>query len=199
MSKLDRLYSGELRVALAHADGSWSTDVDLSEHVALAGSFNPLHSGHRRLADVAAQISDRKIVFEISIENVDKPDLPRPELERRLAQFRGIADVAITRARLFSDKAALLPGVWFVVGFDTAVRLLDDRYHSEGDATADLRRLVGLGVKFLVAGRADSQGKFRGLVSLDIPKDLVEMFIPIPESAFREDVSSTALRDRETR
>ncbi len=199
MSVLDELYAGDLRSALLTVDGSWSRSPDLSGCIVLAGSFNPLHEGHMQIAKIASEITDRRVVFEISIENVDKPDLPRPELEQRLSQFTGVGDVAVTRARLFSDKAALLPGAWFVIGFDTAVRLLDDRYHSDGDAEADVRKLSDAGVKFVVAGRVDNDGVFRGLKDIDIPQNLGEMFIEVSESAFRSDISSTELRKRGSR
>ncbi len=199
MSELDALYAGESRVAIVRADGTWQASPDLSGHVVLAGSFNPLHEGHRQLVQTAGKIARRPTVFEISIENVDKPDLPRDELVRRLQQFAGYADLVVTRARLFSDKAALLPGAWFVIGFDTAVRLLDDRYYADGDAAADLRRLRAMGTKFLVAGRTGPDGVFRGFEDLEVPRDLADIFIPIPESEFRRDVSSTELRERGSR
>lgn len=198
MSLIDDLYAGERRAVLVGSEGILAPNPDLSQCILLAGSFNPLHEGHLRLLATAAAISDRRGIFEISIENVDKPDLPRKELERRLKQFKAKADVVITRARLFSDKAALLPGAWFVVGYDTAVRLLDDRYHSEGDAASDMRKMKAAGVRFVVAGRADSQGEFKGLESMSIPQDLKEMFIPVPESEFRADISSTELRKRQS-
>ncbi len=199
INELDRLIAAETQTIVVRADGSTTADFDVSGSIVLAGSFNPLHYGHRRLLEAAEAISGRQGIFEMSIENVDKPDLPRAEIERRIVQFSGIADVALTRARLFSDKAALLPGAWFVVGIDTAVRLIDDRYYKDGDARADMQRLFAAGVRFLVAGRADVEGVFQGLESLDIPPELAEMFVPIPESVFREDVSSTSLREQRPR
>lgn len=199
MSVLDRLYSNDLQAALLQKDGTWSSAFDLSKSIVLAGSFNPLHDGHLRLVKVAEELSGRSGLFEISIDNVDKPDLPRAELERRLDQFKGAENVIVTRARLFSDKAALLAGAWFVVGFDTAVRLLDDRYHADGDAVSDMRLLMAARVKFLVAGRSDSDGEFMGLDNLNVPAGLAEMFISIPESAFRENISSTELREQQSR
>lgn len=199
MSELDRLYAGELRAVLAGSDGMLGTVGDMSGAVVLAGSFNPLHRGHLRLLDVASRISGRHGVFEISIANVDKPELAREELERRLEQFRGVADVAVTRAALFSDKASLLRGAWFVLGYDTAARLVDDRYYppdggGDGSAARHLGELRLAGVRFMVAGRVAADGVFKGLSSLDIPLGLTDMFIEVPEADFREDVSSTALR-----
>ena len=193
---LDRLYAGVTRLAVVQANGSFSGELPIGRFVALAGSFNPLHRGHRNLLSAAEKISGRIGIYEISVENVDKPDLPREELERRLKQFSGKTDVAITRAKLFSEKAEILPGTWFVIGYDTAVRLLDARYYSSGTVESHMRRFEEAGLKFLVAGRADNRGRFRGLKDLSLHESLSEMFIEIPESDFREDVSSTELRER---
>lgn len=198
-SPLDRLYSGATRLAVAYADGSHSEKLPPGDLVALAGSFNPLHKGHRNLLEAAEKISGRKGIYEISIENVDKPDLPRTELKQRLEQFRGLANVAITRAKLFSEKAQLMPGAWFVIGYDTAVRLLDDRYYENESAESHMLRLNAMGLSFLVAGRVDTEGKFRSLEWLDLPDSLRAMFVGIPESEFREDVSSTDLREQRSR
>ena len=199
MSELDRLYAGEIQVVLVRSNGTLTSDVDLSDAIILAGSFNPLHDGHRSLLDSASRISKRRGIFEISIANVDKPDLPQQELERRLTQFSGVADVVATRAALFSEKASLLHGAWFAVGYDTAMRLVDDRYYASDSrqtraAASHLRELQSAGVRFLVAGRVSTDGVFRGLESLEIPTGLNELFIEIPEAEFRSDVSSTALR-----
>ncbi len=199
MSGLDAIYDDRTRAVIVSEAGEWSAVGDCSSRVVLAGSFNPLHEGHRRLAGAASRISGRVSLFEISIENVDKPDLPREELEQRLTQFADYADIAVTRAPLFSDKAALLPGAWFVIGYDTAVRLIDDRYNTDGDATADLQQMSDRGVKFLVAGRVDADQVFRGLDDLEAPDQVSEMFIAIPEDEFRADVSSTELRAQRSR
>ena len=199
MNELDRLYARQVGAVLVRADGTQQSEFDLSDRIVLAGSFNPLHDGHRGLLDAAARISGRRGMFEISIANVDKPDLPREELVRRLDQFRGVADVAVTRAALFSEKASLLPSAWFAVGYDTATRLVDDRYYhspdgQSGAAARHLSELKAAGVRFLVAGRISSDGVFKGMTSLDIPAGLTDMFVEIPEAEFRADISSTALR-----
>lgn len=40
------------------------------------------------------------------------------------------------QAPLFTDKANLFPEAVFVVGYDTAVRLVDERYYSSHDPMA---------------------------------------------------------------
>lgn len=54
------------------------------------------------------------------------------------------------------------------------------------------------GCKFLVAGRVDDKGdgSFKTLSDINLPTELADMFHQIPESVFRSDVSSTALRSQ---
>ncbi len=75
------------------------------------GAFNPLHSAHERMADIAAKIIDSPVHFEISIQNVDKPLLDYTEMETRAKQFaEKRLPLWFTRAPTFVEKAALFPG-----------------------------------------------------------------------------------------
>ena len=51
------------------------------------GAFNPLHAGHLRMAQIAAQRLGVPVELEISIENVDKPPLDYMEIGERAAEF----------------------------------------------------------------------------------------------------------------
>ena len=56
--------------------------------------------------------------------------MPGAALCERLAQFdEHGAHVLITQAPLFTDKAVLVPGSVFVVGHDTAARVLTAKVH----------------------------------------------------------------------
>jgi len=156
----------------------------------LPGSFNPLHIGHRQLAAIVAGRWNCEVHFELSIANVDKPDLPAEEVERRVAQFRGLAPVWVTRAPTFAEKAHLFPGTAFIIGHDTAVRLFDVKYygHDSGKRDDALAFLRERGCRFVVAGRVDSNGLFRKWEQVN------EMLEVIDEREFRVDVSSTELR-----
>lgn len=171
----------------------------------LAGSFNPLHQGHIDLLAVASRLVRRPGLFELSVTNVEKPPLTLPVLQARLAQFRGIASVVLTRAPTFVEKSARLPNTTFVIGYDTALRLFDEHFYPPYDPSQDSARLgsawaIALsqirerGGSFLVAGRA-VDGAYRGLRDITEAKRMGDMLREIPESAFREDVSSTAIRE----
>jgi hypothetical protein len=159
----------------------------------LPGSFNPLHKGHLGLLKAAGEISGRAGVFELSVTNVDKPPLEKIEIQRRLAALEGIAPVVLTRAPTFIEKAELFPGAWFVLGFDTAIRLLSEKYHA--DIPGMLARFQSLETRFIVGGRV-VDGIFQTLEKLPVPPEFEDLFIPIPGNRFREDISSTALRAR---
>lgn len=164
--------------------------------VLLPGSFNPLHAGHWRMAAVARELTGVPVAFELSVANVDKPPLPGEEVRHRLRQFGQQADIWLTRAPRFVEKAALFPGVIFVVGADTAVRIIDPRYYEGGEAGMRdaLERIANLGCRFLVAGRIDGAGRFVDCEQLAIPPEFAALFTPIPETRFRCDLSSTSLR-----
>ena len=201
---LDALYAGRVR-AVTLLSGGESRAGAPQGLVVLAGSFNPLHEGHFGLARAAARLADRDTALELSIENVEKPELARVELERRLGRLGEEHTVIVTRAPTFAAKAALMPDTVFAVGYDTATRLLDARFYRPYDAAADpsgagsavalaLGRIRSQGSRFAVGGRL-SGGRFRTLRELAIPAGVLDMFTEIPESEFRADVSSTQMRD----
>ena len=135
------------------------------------------------------------MAYEISITNVDKPPLKPEEIRHRVAQIAGRAEVVVTRAPVFYEKAEKLPGCTFVIGVDTMRRVVDPKYYggSRGKMLSSIYEMRELGCSFLVAGRVDGD-RFRTLSDLAVPAELEGMFREIPESEFREDLSSTDLR-----
>ena len=193
-SPVARLLSGEVNTVLVDEDGTMSVDELVASPI-LPGSFSPLHSGHEGLAKVAAGELGAPVVFDISVQNVDKPPLGEEEIYARLAQFAGKFKVVLTRAETFQKKSRLFKEIPFVIGWDTAVRLIDPRYYSNDHSTMcmALAELCANGSRFLVAGRTNSSG-FKTLDDVMIPEGFGFLFSPIPEALFRLDVSSTELR-----
>jgi len=161
----------------------------------LCGAFDPLHAGHRRMAEIAQEVLGLPTATEISILNVDKPALDYLEIDRRLGQFPPEQAVWLTRAATFDDKSRLFPGATFVVGVDTLHRIADPRYYGKDRNVMmhSLERIIARGCRFLVFGRM-LESRLVRLADLDLPDMLRRACIEIPPDKFREDVSSTALR-----
>lgn len=177
-----------------HANGQRVADAPVHGGL-LSGAFNPLHAGHERLAAAAAAMLQQPVAFELPVVNADKPPLNYAEIERRLAQFRWRYDVVLSRAPLFMEKAALYPGCVFVIGYDTAARIVNPRYYG-GETERDhaLATIRAHGCRFLVAGRL-ADGVFATLADIAVPHAFGDLFLELPESAFRVDLSSTAIRE----
>ncbi len=164
--------------------------------VLLSGSFNPLHDGHLKLATVASAMLGENVAFELSVTNADKPPLPVKDALHRLAQFAGRYEVFAANAPTFIEKARLYPGITFVVGFDTAARILQPHYYGNSQEGMEeaIEEIGKLGCRFLVAGRALNGKDFRQVEDLAIPSRLQSLFSGIPPDLFRKDVSSTEMR-----
>jgi hypothetical protein len=104
----------------------------------------------------------------------------------------------LTAAATFVEKADVLPGVTFVVGVDTAERVVDSRYYggSIEAMRAALLRIREAGCRFLVAGRKVGD-RFQTLADVDVLPEFAGLFTSIPAEVFRADVSSTELRRAE--
>jgi len=194
---IDRLLGGLVARVTVYPDGQCATEAPVPRGV-LAGSFNPLHAGHVELARVGAECLSGAVAFELAVLNADKPPLRAAEVRHRLAQFAWRQTVELTRAPTFREKARLLPGVTFVVGADTAERIVQPRYYGDRaeDMLAALDEIARHGCRFLVAGRADDQGRFVTLAGIALPARFAGLFEQIPEERFRRDVSSSGLRQR---
>jgi len=194
---IDRLLAGELDRVTAQPDGQMMLSAP-QPLVLFPGSFNPMHEGHRLLAQVAEELRQLPVAFEISVTNVDKPPLPGDAVRRRLAQFAWRSTVELTRAPTFLEKSRLFPGTTFVVGADTAERLFGPKYYGDDEDRMHLalEEIANSGASFLVAVRVDPAGRVRALADIPVPRRYADLFTEIPEERFRLDTSSSEIRAR---
>jgi hypothetical protein len=195
---IDLLLAGELDRVTAQPDGQMMLSAPRPV-VLLPGSFNPLHTGHVLMARVAEELRQQPLAFEISVTNVDKPPLAGDAVRRRLTQFAWRSPVELTRAPTFVEKSRLFPGTTFVIGADTAERLVAPRYYGDDEIRMHLalEEIASSGGSFLVAVRIDAAARVRALKDIPVPRRYTDLFSEIPEHRFRFDTSSSEIRARD--
>jgi nicotinic acid mononucleotide adenylyltransferase len=192
---IDRLVMGEIGRLTVQPDGHTMLSAPRPA-VLLPGSFNPVHEGHMSLARLAEELRQQPSVFEISVINVDKPPLTGETVRRRLAQFAWKSAVELTRAPTFVEKSRLFPRITFVIGADTAERLVAPKYYGDDEDRMHmaLEEIADSGASFLVAVRIDTAGRVRALDDIRVPRRYADLFTEIPEYRFRVDISSSEIR-----
>lgn len=164
------------------------------------GSWRPLHDGHRNIARIAEERSGKACHFELTLTNPDKPSVDWIDLDERIRQFDH-RPILITNAPTFVEKARIFPGSTFVVGHDTAIRLINPRYYGQGtesERDSMLDELEYLQITFMIFGRSDNVGQFQTGIPETSSQRVREFFQRrvqfVPEEEFRLDISSSKLR-----
>ena len=154
------------------------------------------------MAEAASRLTGLPCAYETSLFHPEKPPLDFIAIRSRLNGFEGRAGrLYLTNAPTYVEKARLFPGCTFVVGHDTALRILDPRFYG-GPAARDamLDELEGLGTRFLIFGRIDESGRFRDFSHEEFEHPvsgfLSRAATPVPGHVFRLDLSSTEVRER---
>ncbi len=200
--ELHHLIDGSLNWLAIHPDGSLQAGSSqrgetFPNGAILSGSFNPLHEGHKKLSIVASQQLNKDVVFELPLINAEKAPIDLAEARKRAVQFLGFDTLLLSRAPLFDQKAEFYPNSTFILGADTAARLVAPRFYGNTSVGVEesLEHLRSKGVTFLVAGRS-SKDDFKTLDDIEIPDQYRDMFSEIPEESFKMDISSTELRKK---
>jgi hypothetical protein len=155
---LESLLEGEYDALVYHPDqGFWvPLEAMHQKQFILPGSFRPATPAHFEMADYVDEnyrdekLNPFKTFFELSIRNAAKPPLDYISLEERL-KTTGNRQVWITNAPTFKDKARIFPLAKFVVGFDTAARIIDPKY---ADINEVIQAFTDNEVTFAVFGRS---------------------------------------------
>ena len=152
------------------------------------------------MARAAEEHLGKPVAFELSIANVDKPELGPEEVRRRLDQFAGRAEVWVTRGPAFwtrpafsperhSSSASIRPS-----GSSTPAITIT----TKKECFEALRSFAEQGCRFLVACRVDGVGRCVTRADVGVPAGFEDLFEALPAERFRWDISSSQLRERQT-
>ncbi len=172
----------------------------------LCGSFNPLTLAHATLAQHACRAFHLdQLLYTVAKVTVDKEQVTGMGLEDRLfllllhAQQHQHLGVALVNRGLYFEQAQAFQalfdrqvGLFFIVGMDKLVQILDARYYQDRETALD--QLFAL-TSLIVANRGDmAQRAFDELLQRpdNQPYRDAIHFLPLPESV--ADLSSTVIR-----
>lgn len=199
--QVNPLFEGLLKAEIAwlsiSPEAQLKSGDTLPQKAMLSGAFNPLHAGHITLSEQVAQQIGQPVSFELPLVNAEKAPIDLTIAMQRARQFIGKAEVLFSCAPLFYQKAEIFPQSIFVIGADTALRLVEPRFYdsSEEKMLASFDKIREKSCRFIVAGRL-IKDEFIDLSDIAIPKKIAGLFEALPEEDFRMDISSSQIRNR---
>jgi hypothetical protein len=192
-SVIDRVEAKEGWQELMREEISFITREGQKPKLIFPGSFNPIHDGHKKMSKLAEDKVKEQAFFEICIQNADKPPLSYHQIESTLSQFTS-GNWLLTKAGKFSDKSKIFPEATFIIGADTLMRILDEKFYSSHKAMIEEFEIFNENnTRFLVFGRI-FKGNFITLSDIELPSNIADRFEGFGEDIFRDDISSTTLR-----
>lgn len=159
--------------------------------IVLDASFNPPHLAHQELVKIATQqYSDASVLFALSTSNADKGDGKREDYGHRLGMLDGfVVDTeealgmkdrigyGLINCPRFVDKLSAVRQVHsqgevvFVVGYDTLVRILDQKYYEQPLSQA-LQEFMEQCRLQVLTRKPDQESKTPESVDSDLDKQL---------------------------
>ena len=175
----------------SYNDDLKNENYNLNNSLILSGSFNPLHEGHIELLKASSKEFKKNPLFEISIKNVDKSEINFNDLMDRINQFKSLGKLVVTNSEKFEEKSKIFKESIFVIGYDTALRLVDNKYYND-DFRKSLKIIEKNNCSFLVSGRFINK-KYKNPNNINF-EGYDYLFNILSEEKFRIDISSTELR-----
>jgi hypothetical protein len=134
-------------------------------------------------------------VLEITAQNIEKDGIGLDEITARAARLKGRWPVILTESNTrFTDKAEAYNGCDFIVGFDTARRIVDPTYYDSPEALRNaLDGFREANVRFYVAGRRDEDGVLRTAADIRVDGEHSSLFVDLGGDF---NISSTMIREQ---
>ncbi len=173
----------------------------------LSSAFNPLTTAHVRVAELAMQEYQlAEVMLELSKVNVDKAVYGASLAERlwmlwHFAEGRPRFSVAMCSHGRFIDKVRAIRTAYpentepyFIVGYDTLVRVFDPKYYT--DLQAELRELFDQS-HFIAANRGQqSLADVQAFLKQPVCRPFANRVHLIELDSFHAGLSSTQVRER---
>lgn len=173
------------------------TPIFLGQTIFQPGSYNPIHDGHRDIWWKTTNLTHVYPKYMITCDSVHKKALSVSEMLDRVAMIRlerfgiykNVSVLFTQNDPLFIDKAKKFPNCSFVIGYDTAERMLDPKWGPE--IIPMLHEFRRYGTKFYICGRIIN-GELKTIRDLSYPSYFSDIFIEVPGTG--TDHSSTEIR-----